>query len=156
MFTNVSWASYLMGVALLYLSWYAYIGLRYYREELQRFLSGKKRPVETGNDAIPSEGTPNFFIEEKIIAPNASYDSLQDSVFKDVDHLIGKIKEFTQGSAQKNANKEEFTGYLSLLLAEYPAVKDSVFRSQINEHLVQECASGQSFTLSEQEADQLW
>src|SRR5690606_24414179 len=41
MFTNISWSSYLLFVALVLVAWYLFVGLRFYFAELQALASGK-------------------------------------------------------------------------------------------------------------------
>lgn len=157
MFTNVSWASYLLLVGLAYLSWYSFIGIKYYRSAIRSFFSGKK---QHGANDLPG-GTPgeevNFFIEESVAGPAPGPDAiLEDGLFRDVDHLIGKIKALLTSTLQQGADKKEFSQYLGLLLAEYPAVRESVFRSQINELIAGETAYTPSLALSQEEAEGLW
>ena len=149
MFTNVSWGTFFTGVALSCLAWYLYVGLRYYRQEISVFFSNrKKNPLS----APPGAAEDNFFIEP--VTPLVNDNGLEDNFFQDVDHLIGRIKKAFNEAREKNADTNELTGYLKLLLKEYPEVKDSAFRAQINEIITAEHHAGHYLT--DEEADRLW
>ena len=138
MFTNVSWASYLLTTALLCLSWYIYVGLKYYRRELQAFFKGNKAfsnaKTENGHDGSGN----NFFIDD---SPSETLQEtvteLGDALFRDVDHLISHIKQLSVDTIQKNTDKQAFTDQLRIQLAAYPTIKKSVFRHQVNELIAQ-------------------
>lgn len=149
MFTNVSWGTFFSGVALMCLAWYIYVGLRYYRQEIQLFFNHRQKNNSKAATNPPGD---NFFIAP--IIPVLDNKSLEDDFFKDVDHLIGRIKKIFLEAREKNAHKNELHQYLRLLLKEYPQVKDSPFRSQINEIITTEDIGGDYFT--DPEAEQLW
>ncbi|MXN91730.1 hypothetical protein GR160_10875 [Flavobacterium sp. Sd200] len=157
MFTNVSWASYLLTVALLCLSWYIYVGIKYYHQELMAFFKGKKTFSKKRTEDLLTGSSANFFIEEPQEPTfEGTVTDLADTLFRDVDYLISRIKQLLTQSIQNNTGQQEITNQLRSYLSDYPAIKKSVFRSQINELIAQECAQGQVFIITEEEADRLW
>ncbi|MFP5439088.1 MAG: hypothetical protein ACLGH8_15010 [Bacteroidia bacterium] len=149
MFTTISWGTFFTGITLSCLAWYLYVGLRYYRQEISIFFTNRKKNPLSDPPVVEVD---NFFIEPVI--PLAKDNGLEDNFFQDIDHLIGRIKKVFNEASEKNADINELTGYLKLLLKEYPEVKDSVFRSQINEIITAEHSAGHYLT--EEEADRLW
>ena len=134
MFTSISWGNYFVVVALISGAWYIYVGLKYYTD-IREFLNGKRSaPFKTAG----------------------SFNQLEDPTHKDVDHAIERIKATVADAAQHNTDKEEFMNYMSLLLHEFPTLKDSPFRSAINEFIVTECLQQETISLTEEETDLLW
>ena len=43
MLTNISWANYMAIVALLFILYYFFIGIKFYSHELRQFFSGKSK-----------------------------------------------------------------------------------------------------------------
>lgn len=155
MFTTISWGNYLIAFALVSLTWYIYVGLRYYKNELLAFFHGKKK-AGSGNrlsdGATPRE---NIFIDQPTTPP-IRISELEDDTFQEVDHLIGRLKKLFS-EIQSTVVEEEFTNYLRLLLAEYPLLGQSVFKSQVNEFILSEIARGNlPFQFTEQHLNQLW
>ncbi|ALM50158.1 hypothetical protein AMR72_15400 [Flavobacterium psychrophilum] len=154
MFTTISWGNYLIAVALLSGAWYIYVGLRYYKNELLAFFHSKNK-TGYGNKSPEGTAQENIFIDQPTTPPIA-INELEDDTFQEVDHLIGRLKKLFS-EVQSTTAKEEFTNYLGLLLAEYPLLAQSVFKSQVNEFILSEMARGNlSFQFTHQQLQQLW
>ncbi|MCD0472497.1 hypothetical protein [Flavobacterium sp. JAS] len=152
MFTNISWSNYIIAVTVLLMIWYLVMGFKYYYFELLQIISGKqqikflnfrktKKRItynSTGDDNLKA----NFF---------SSFDTLEDAEELS-EHIVKAIKE----SFERNLSKEEFQNYLRLLLAEYPFVKISSLRENINKILVSESAMHPNLLLTYEVADSLW
>lgn len=150
MFTNVTWNSYLIAIGTVCLLWYLYIGIKYYSEEIAGlFKKGRQSNVE-----IPQQDQ-NFFISEP--AAPLEDQGFEDATYRDVEDLNGRIVGFFDGLTGKSPEKGQAEQYLSQLLAEYPKLKNSAFRAQLNEAIESaSLKSGTSCTLTINEADRLW
>ena len=153
MLTNISWADYTLVVVLLAASWYLFIGLRFYFAELKDLATGKKKfpsrsflQVQSNLDYLE---TPNGI-------PSSLNETHTDQAFQDVEDLVEKLKNLVADALQRKLPKKEFMYYLSLVLNEFPTMKNSPFRSSICELVVSECDKLERIHLTQQEVDVLW
>lgn len=158
MFTNISWGNYTTAVVLVLLSWYLFIGLRFYFVELKDILTGKQKFLfrsigNKGNPEIPS----NLDCQESPdIISSQSYVEESDQTFQEIEILLKKMRNVVADAAQGKLLKQEFMDEVGLVLKEYPSIKKSSFRSSISEVIVSECDKLESIHLTQQEAEALW
>jgi len=148
MFTNISWGSYLTAAGIAIIFWYLIILLKFHSRDLKKILSGEKKLQ------IPFlKKTSKNLQEIKLISdsfPN-SFDTLEDA-----ENLSQHIKEAVKESAEKRLTKQQFQNYLRMLLDEYPYVKISSLRENINQQMVFESQKHPNLLLTLSEADSLW
>jgi hypothetical protein len=156
MFTNISWTDYFMAVAILLAIYYLFVGIRYYAGDIRDLLSGKRKlNLKT---VMPKNSNGEYLLsnEEDSRRANASFEETTDEEFREVEHLIERLKAVIADASHKKTIPQEFKQYLCLVLKEYPSVKNSSLRSSINELLVSECQKYGAVTLTEDEVDLLW
>ncbi|MFV5703022.1 hypothetical protein ACM55F_14210 [Flavobacterium sp. XS2P12] len=153
MFTNISWGNYIVVVVLLGVSWYLFVGLRFYFAEIKDIATGKRKFQFRSYPEIPSNSS---YQESPDSTLSQSYLTESDQTFKDVDHLVERLKNVVADAAQRKLHQQEFVDYLGLVLIEYPSVKNSPFRSSVSELIVSECDKLESIHLTQQEAEGLW
>lgn len=148
MFTNISWGSYLTAAGIAIIFWYLIILLKFHSSDLKKILSGEKKLQ------IPFlKKTSKSLQDIKSISdsfPN-SFDTLEDA-----EDLSQRIKEAVIESAEKRLTKQQFQNYLRMLLDEYPYVKISSLRENINQLMVFESQKHPNLLLTLSEADSLW
>lgn len=148
MFTNISWGSYLTAAGIAIIFWYLIILLKFHSSDLKKILSGEKKLQ------IPFlKKTSKSLQDIKLISdsfPN-SFDTLEDA-----EDLSLRIKEAVKESAEKRLTKQQFQNYLRVLLDEYPYVKISSLRENINQLIVFESQKHPNLLLTLSEADSLW
>jgi hypothetical protein len=150
MFTNISWASYILVVSLLLAAWYLIIGMRFYFHDLQNLLARKRKPnLQLAPDETYST-TGSEFISEQTEASDA------DNLFHEVENLTAKLKETIADASSKNYHKEEFIFLLQLTLKEYPHLKGSPYQIAISNLIASECEKYGSLHLSAEEQVMLW
>ncbi|MNQ81612.1 hypothetical protein D3C85_966420 [compost metagenome] len=148
MFTNISWGSYLTAAGIAIIFWYLIILLKFHSSDLKKILSGEKKLQ------IPFlKKTSKNLQEIKSISDSfpKSFDTLED-----VENLSLRIKEAVKDSAEKRLTKQQFQNYLRMLLDEYPYVKISSLRENINQQMVFESQKHPNLLLTLSEADSLW
>jgi hypothetical protein len=148
MFTNISWGSYLTAAGIAVIFWYLIILLKFHSRDLKKILSGEK------NLQIPFlKKTSKNSQEIKSISDlfPKSFDTLQDA-----EKLSQRIKDAAKECSEKNLSKQQFQNYLRMLLDEYPYVKISSLRENINQIMVSESQLYPNLLLSLSEADSLW
>ncbi len=151
MFTNVSWGSYLAAIGIILLTWYLVLILKFYSKDLRELLSGEKKlkfPVlkKTSNKLENQR-------DQKSLSSSfsESFDTLEDA-----EELSTRIVQAVEESSQMNLSKEQFQNYLKMVLEEYPYVKISSLRENINNLVVSESEKHTQFNLTFAEADTLW
>ncbi|WP_374173165.1 hypothetical protein [Flavobacterium tructae] len=152
MFTNISWGSYLTAVIVLLLIWYFVIILKFYSKDLRKIFSGEKKlkfPLlkKTSKNKIEDE-RPQKSLSSSF---SESFDTLEDA-----EELSGRILQTVEESIQMNLSKEQFQNYLRMVLEEYPYVKISSLRENINNLIVSECEKYPRLYLTFAEVDSLW
>lgn len=152
MFTNVSWGSYLAAVGILLLIWYLVLILKFYRKDLRELFSGDKKfkfPAlkKTSKNELEDRGGQNSLSS----AFSESFDTLEDA-----EELSTRILQVVEESSQMNLSKEQFQNYLKMVLEEYPYVKISSLRENINNLIVSESEKHPQFYLTFAQADTLW
>jgi hypothetical protein len=148
MFTNISWGSYLTAAGIAIIFWYLIILLKFHSSDLKKILSGEKKLQ------IPFlKKTSKNLQEIKSISDSfpISFDTLEDA-----ENLSQRIKEAVKESAEKRLTKQQFQNYLRMLLDEYPYVKISSLRENINQQMVFESQKHPDLLLTLSEADSLW
>ena len=148
MFTNISWGSYLTAAGIAIIFWYLIILLKFHSSDLKKILSGEKKLQ------IPFlKKTSKNLQEIKSISDSfpKSFDTLEDA-----ENLSQRIKEAVKESAEKQLTKQQFQNYLRMLLDEYPYVKVSSLRENINQQMVFESQKYPNLLLTLSEADSLW
>jgi hypothetical protein len=148
MFTNISWGSYLTAVGVAIIFWYLIILLKFQSSDLKKILSGEKKLQ------IPFlKKTSKNLQDIKSISDSfpKSFDTLEDA-----ENLSQRIKEAVKESAEKRITKQQFQNYLRMLLDEYPYIKISSLRENINQLMVFESQKHPNLLLTLSEADSLW
>jgi hypothetical protein len=158
MFTNISWGNYIVVVVLLLASWYLFVGLRFYFDDIKEIVTGKRklkfhRLGKTNYQEPQSEL--NYQNSPEMTSTQSSFGEF-DTTFQDVDSLVERLKNVIADAAKRKLLKQEFLDYIKLILKEYPSVKDSPFRSSVSELIVSECDKLESITLTQTEAEELW
>ncbi|WP_343591298.1 hypothetical protein [Flavobacterium sp.] len=151
MFTNVSWGSYLAAIGVLLLIWYLVLILKYYSKDLRELFSGEKKLkfslLKKTSNKLENQRHQNSLSS----AFSESFDTLED-----VEELSTRILQVVEESSQMNLSKEQFQNYLKMVLEEYPYVKISSLRENINNLIVSESEKHPQFYLTFTEADNLW
>ncbi len=153
MLTNISWANYILVVGLLTASWYLFVGFRFYFAELKDFVTGKKKFSIRSFPQVQSNAD---YLETPNVIPSSLNETQTDQAFQDVEDLVEKLKNLTGDALQRKLPKKEFMYYLSLVLNEFPTVKNSPFRSSICELVVSECDKLELIHVTQQEVHVLW
>ncbi|MDQ1165708.1 hypothetical protein [Flavobacterium sp. SORGH_AS_0622] len=148
MFTNISWGSYLTAAGIAVIFWYLIILLKFHSRDLKKILSGEKNlqmPFlkKTSKNSQEIKSISDLFPK--------SFDTLQDA-----EKLSQRIKDAAKECSEKNLSKQQFENYLRMLLDEYPYVKISSLRENINQIIVSESQLYPNLLLSLSEADSLW
>ena len=152
MFTNISWSSYLTVLGLVVLIWYFILLLKFYYKDLLKIFSGEKKLKFTSfknmnENKIQDSGE----YKSLSLSFSESFDTLEDA-----EELSARILQAVAESNEKEFSKEHFQNYLRMILDEYPYVKISSLRENINILMVTESSKYPNLLLTLSEADSLW
>lgn len=152
MFTNISWSSYLTVLGVAVLIWYLILLLKFYYKDLLKILSGEKKLKFTSFKNI-TKNLVQDSIDQKSLSSSfsESFDTLEDA-----EELSFRVLQAVKESNEKNFSKEHFQNYLRMVLDEYPYVKISSLRENINKLMVTESSKYPNLLLTLSEADSLW
>lgn len=158
MFTNISWGSYIVVIVLLLASWYLFVGLRFYLNDIKEIATGKRKlrlhRVRNENyQEFPSQL--NEQGQPAITSSESSFGEF-DNTFNDVDNLVEQLKNVINDAAKRKLLKQECIVFLRSVLQEYPSIKFSPFKSSVSELIVSECAKLDYMVLTQTEAEALW
>lgn len=147
MFTNISWSNYIIAVSVLLIIWYLILVFKFYYPELKQILSGEKKIkiLSFGNRSKRNLSKPisSSFSE--------SFDTLEDA-----EELSNRLLQVIAESTERNLSLKEFQNYLRLVFEEYPYVKISSLRENINNFIVSECEKHPQLLLTFEQVDSLW
>ncbi|WP_343617356.1 hypothetical protein [Flavobacterium sp.] len=151
MFANVSWGSYLTVIGVILVVWYLIVLLKFYKDDLKEFFSSEKR-----NGPFKKSTSSTSLLQRKTHTDLSSSFSESFDTLDDAEELSARILQAVKESAEKNLFKEQFQNYLRMVLEEYPYVKISSLREDVNHLIVSESEKHPQFSLTFAEADQLW
>jgi hypothetical protein len=157
MFTNISWGNYIVVVVLLLASWYLFIGLRFYFDDIKEIVTGKRKFEfrRIGNTNYQEPQSELNYLDFEITS-SESEPAGSDTIFQEVDGLVKRLKNVITDATQRKLIKQEFQDYMRLALAAYPLLRDSPYRSSVDELIVSECEKQGAILLSQQEVEALW
>lgn len=152
MFRNISWSSYLTALIMVVLIWYFIILLKFYFKDLLKIYSGEKKLKFTFFKNSTKKNLGDTGERKSLFSSfSESFDTLEDA-----EELSLRILQAAQESNDKNFSKEHFQNYLRMVLDEYPYVKISSLRENINKLMVTESEKYPNLFLTLSEADSLW
>lgn len=149
MFSNISWSSYIAAVSVLLLIWYSVMVLKFYYPNLKKIFSGEKKiklPVLKNKTKSKIEKPADL----------ASCFSVSFDTLEDAKELTARIKAAAEESLAVNRSKTELENHLRMILEEYPYVKISALRFNINETIISQCSLYPQIIFTLNEADSLW
>jgi hypothetical protein len=155
MFTNITWSNYSIAIGLLLLIWYSFLGFRFYYQEWKEIVAGKRKmqfPVLGGNKIRQAR----FESSDMTNSKSESSFSKTFCTLEDTEELSSILINAIREGVERNFSNEEVRMYLKLILNDYPSLKESSYRSTINELMVSECEKHPQMILTYAELDGLW
>ncbi|MCD0474058.1 hypothetical protein LPB87_06585 [Flavobacterium sp. EDS] len=143
---------------LLVVSWYLFVGFRFYLEELKGITAGKRKlqfrrlgELKYGDfqSELNDQDPPQMTLDQ------SSFGEF-DATFEDVDSLVEQLKNFIADARKRKLAKQEVLDYIQLFFKQYPSVKDSAFRSSVSEFIVTKCQTLDVISVTQAEVEELW
>jgi hypothetical protein len=156
MLSHISWAAYLTTAAVTLFFWYAFIGLKYYINDIRDFLNGKrKHQFEHVFSTGGGEGSIAIDTLDNVV-PKGTFEEPALNDFETIEELVDRVKTLISEALEKKMPKEGFLVLLGKLLRDYPALLKSQFRPSVNEFITSECEVQGLAPVSENELEELW
>jgi len=157
MLNSITWSSYIVTVITLLILWYLFVGLRYYSFEIKEILQGRKKinfyplrkkPINDQLQSFDQVQTNQTNLNEAFEESFATLDEVKE--------LSARLTAAVSESAELNRSNLEFKNYIRLILSDYPYVKISSLRSNVNILLALDSEKYPELLLTASEADELW
>lgn len=156
MVNNISWADYLVVVALFLSVYYLVTIVFFYSRDFRSLWSRIRKnntrdgPQEFAITPVPDAGPSEFFnMEARSYSPQDPESQPSVDPLQEVEQLIAHLKEAIGDVKARKYSKEEFVLLLQLVLKEYPAFRGSPFQSAIRDFIISECEKQDSISLTE-------
>jgi|SRR6266536_1798951 len=149
MLKSICWSSYWLFIITLAVIYYAVIGSKFYIAEIKQLFAGKSKPL------FKKSSLKNFYV-----STNGKHDALEASSHEElmpaINQFINEIKTTLEHSAKNNLIKQEIIFSIQHLSKKYTLIKNSPFKSFINNYVLVECSNYCSIHLDEDELNMLW
>jgi hypothetical protein len=178
MLSSISWQQYLAAVVTITVSYYLYIGFRYYQQDITHLFNRKQKPFEdyvgippaiysVMGEAKPDRGISISDAQELIFA-SASPDEAENLTSKSTalensgDSLIEPGMELVEeaGSLMEafkdNDNKPEFLALLKILIGSYKRVEIDIDLSVALKRIVERSKEKLPFPISLTDLQNYW
>jgi len=157
----ISWSAYLETIAVLAIAYYAFIGWKFYRPEINRIidrLAGRNRNSRELPAALQYQG------EENLTSAPVSNEPVHQEPHEPAVHTtIGETYELAQQltaciaeATDKPFAPAALIPKLKKILNDYPDIAAIADREEINALIVRECEKTGTALLSESEVDMWW
>jgi len=185
MLHQISWFTYAVSVLLLVTIYYLYVGLAFYRIELQSViykLMGKQPAVKASGQgdlqlpdyAIMGKAQPEdveFLNQEELsFGPTDNPDelSLQETskspastasdskLIVDFSEMMSEVKTLVRVINESSESKENFEMLFRLVVQKYPSLNGTAYEQQINDFLIAEGAPQFPFPLNAEDLKNYW
>lgn len=155
---NVSWTMFIGLVSAFTLVYYAGILFYYFRKDIRYYLHLRTQSKNSPLEEMPALQRVSF--EEVEALPAASrpsfFESATPSDLANIELLLDRIKESLSAMAHGDVDKLELLTVLRQDLQSHLHLKDTPFRSAIQEMITSECEKYDVIAPSEEEMDGLW
>jgi hypothetical protein len=151
MLKSISWSSYWLFVIATAVIYYAVVCCKFYMGEIKQFFAGDSRLVFKKNPLKNFSASTNT---------NGKYNAIEalshQELMPAINQFINEIKITLEYSAKNNLIKQEIIFSIQHLSKKYALIKNSRFKSFINNYVLVECSNYCSIHLDEDELNMLW
>jgi hypothetical protein len=185
MLHQISWFTYAVSILSLIIIYYLYVGLAFYRIELQSViykLMGKQPTVRASGQgdlqlpdyAIMGKAQPEdveFLNQEELsFGPTDNPDEISvqepaksqapegsgSGLIVDFSEMVSEVKTLVRVINESSESKENFEMLFRLVVQKYPSLNGTAYEQQINDFLIAESASQFPFPLNTEDLKNYW
>ena len=151
MLKSISWSSYWPFIIATIVIYYVIICSKFYLSEIKQFFAGNSKLLSNNN------AQKNFSL---LTNTNGKHNALEVSSHQElmpmINQFINEIKTMLEHSGKNNLIKQEIIFSIQHLSKKYSLIKNSPFKSFINNYVLVECSNYCSIHLDEDELNMLW
>ncbi|WP_147300378.1 hypothetical protein [Dyadobacter luteus] len=140
----ISWSNYVIGVSIVAVGYYLFIGLKYYRKELSDLFSGKlfqkKIQRHTNNNKDFS----------------GDYSQVMEGTFDELEEVVEDLRRAILEKAGKQTSKHDLLQFLKRRLEHYSGLRKPAFRVAINHYIIRQAAETCQISFHEDELNEAW
>lgn len=155
MFTDLSWANYLVVITLLLVIYYTIIGIRFYSHEWQHLLRFKKPALNFASDK-DTAGSEFLNLELEQYGFENTPEQTDLNPLQEVEQLSSQFQEALTQATSELFSKEAFIQLLRPLLRSHPFLKEEPIKSTIQDLIISECEKNGTIEISKEELNELW
>ncbi len=156
-----TWQQFIYTAAVLVVIYYVTVGLLFFRQELQHYLSGKRKP-----ERLKREWEEELEDEEDLMGQAKEPEGLNSvslsgldfgSVSKEtqlgvVPDVLEELKSIFYIVERDKGTKEDFISLFDLVSAKYPQIKGSPNQDALNDYI----RTNLPFEITDEELENLW
>ena len=170
MLYTTSWGDFFSVILPLVIIYYIVVLLKYYRQDLVAYYSGRREPSRAEKEAAPVSravreevalvpAQPGLFDEQKErLAGWEGGDQGRQSpeMFKVMATVVAILKDMVAQGVAEKIDKEQLLTQTAEILSRFGQLKNTPYQASINSFLTRTCASNFSLVLEQGDLAALW
>ena len=156
MFTNLSWANYLVVITLLLAIYYTLIGIRFYSRELQHLWSRFRKPALKFASDKNISGSEFLDMQLEQYSFENTPEQPITNPLQEVEQLSSLFQEALTQATSELFSKEAFIQLLRPVLKLHPSLNEAPIKSTVQDLIISECEKNGTIVLSKEEINELW
>ncbi len=148
MLSNISWMQYAGGLLLVITIYYIYVAIRYYPSELKKLLVARKSEL----------ARETFYADPQELSPDVeeAASSEETSEMEEIEQLVVQLTGEIRDCSKQGVTEENLRLRIGTVLSSRSSMRNSPYRSSINELIASECSKYGAFTLDVGDVDEWW
>lgn len=141
----ISWSNYVIGVSIVAVGYYIFIGFKYYRKEIKQLFSGelfKRKAIKQKTD------------DNKEFS--GDYSQVMEGTFDELEEVVEDLKRAILEEAGKQTGKPDLLQVLQKRLEHYSGLRKPAFRVAVNHYIIRQVSETCQITFTEDELDAAW
>lgn len=147
MLESITWKEYLVGMAVVVITYYLLVGLLFYRKQITGTITDKLKPQANRNKEISPEPEEEEQ-EEEWTSGGSLFDELEELV-TDIRHSILEV-------AGKEAGKDMLLLQLKSRVARFGGLRQPAYRVALNNFIIHQTEIICGVVFSEEELNEAW
>jgi hypothetical protein len=183
MLNQIPWHAYVAGIIILLIVYYLYVGLVYYRSDLEALIyrfTGRRPAIQTSSSLIPVPdyeimgsarpeyeqsgeedqlefGPPEIPDEEEVQVQEVLAASPSDAkLIGEFSEMVSEVKTLIRVINESCETRENFEMLYKLIIQKYSAVAGTSYQQKINDFLLEESAGQFPFELTSEALEEYW
>lgn len=136
------------GMGSVLIIYYLFVLVRYYPDKLKNFFAPKSKKPEIQSSFFRDEQSKSSI---SVQGPEEEYDE-----FEEIENLVSTLQDIIKECSEDNCDIGYCKNEINVALDKVKHLRDSPYRTSINQLITSECEKYGTFMLSEKEVNALW